>query len=110
MDIGQAALNAVLIVGQAFVVDAQEVQRGGVKVVTIRWVFSSFEADFVARAVAGPAFDAATENHVDATVTVICAAALATCFYMTVEMDRPFDGFLGIGSFPLRDAVCHMTR
>ena len=52
----------------------------------------------------------APRNATIMTGLVICAAALATCFYMTVEMDRPFDGFLGIGSFPLRDAVCHMTR
>jgi hypothetical protein len=41
---------------------------------------------------------------------VVCAATLASCFYMTVEMDLPFDGFLTIGNTPLRDAVSHMMR
>lgn len=41
MDIGQPALDAVLVVGHAFVVDAQQVPRGGVQVVTVCWVFGS---------------------------------------------------------------------
>ena len=60
VNIGQAALDAVLVVGQSFMVDAQHMQRGGVKVVAVRWVFCSFEADVVAGAVAGAALDATT--------------------------------------------------
>ena len=44
------------------------------------------------------------------TAFVVCAFTLAACFYLAVEMDRPFDGFLTVSGFPLRDAVSHMVR
>ena len=33
MDVGQAALDAVVVVGELFVVDAEQVEQGGMEVV-----------------------------------------------------------------------------
>jgi hypothetical protein len=56
-------------------------------------------------------FGLAAPRHATVVVAfVVCAAALASCFYMTVEMDRPFDGILSVGGSSLQDAVAHMMR
>ena len=44
MDVGQAALDAVVVEGELLVVDAEQVQDGGVKVVPRDRAFDSFPA------------------------------------------------------------------
>ena len=39
VDVGESAVDAVLAEGQAFVVDAQKMQDGGVEVVAVRFAF-----------------------------------------------------------------------
>jgi hypothetical protein len=49
----------------------------------------------------------------NATVIVsffICAAALAACMFLIVEMDGPFDGLIVVSSHAMRDALAHMSQ
>ncbi len=63
-DIGQAVVAAAVAVGQLFVVDAHQVQDGGVEIVDVDFVFHGVPAEFVGRAVGHAAFDAAAgEPH-----------------------------------------------
>ena len=59
MYIGQAALNAVVVKCKPFVIDAGEVQSGGVKIIGIGGVHRCFPSQFVSGAVADSATDAA---------------------------------------------------
>ena len=60
MHIRQAALNAVVIVAKLFVVETEQVQRGGVEVVAVARVFGGFEAEIIRGSVSGAALDATT--------------------------------------------------
>ena len=48
MDISEAAVDAVLADGEAFVVDAHEVENGGVEVVAVSRALEGLVAPFVA--------------------------------------------------------------
>lgn len=47
VDIGQTALDSVVVVGQSFVIDAEQVEQGGVEVVPGNGAFGRFPADIV---------------------------------------------------------------
>ena len=51
MDISEAAVDAVLADGEAFVVDAHEVENGGVEIVAVSGAFGGLEGELVALAV-----------------------------------------------------------
>ena len=61
MHIREPAVDAVVVERELLVVDAEEVQDGGVDVVDFGWVFAvgGFVAEVVAGAVADPAFNTA---------------------------------------------------
>ena len=54
MDVGEAALNAVVVVREPGMVDTQEVQHGGVEVGPRHRVLGDLPADVVGRAERGP--------------------------------------------------------
>ena len=58
MHVGQAEVAAGVAVGQAFVVEAQQVQQRGVQVVDADAVLDGAETEFVSRAVGQAPFDA----------------------------------------------------
>ncbi len=58
MDVGEAAVDAVLAVGQAFVVDAQKMQHGGVEVVAVGFSFFRLVSPVVALSVGDSRLDA----------------------------------------------------
>lgn len=60
MHIRQAALDAVVVVAELFVVEAEQMQRGGVKIVAVGGVFGGFEAEVVGGAVSSASLDATT--------------------------------------------------
>ena len=51
MDVGEAELAALVAEGEAFVIDAEEVEDGGVEVVDVDGVFGDGVAEFVGLAV-----------------------------------------------------------
>ena len=72
----EALLEAVVIEGELLVVNAEQVQRGGVEFVAVGDVFDGFEAKFVGAAVASAALDAAA-GHPGGESTSIVVAAFA---------------------------------
>ena len=60
MDVGEAALDAVVFEGELLVVEAEKVEHGGVQLVEGMDVFGRFESEFVGGAVTDPGCDAGT--------------------------------------------------
>src|SRR5262245_31597551 len=58
-DVGQAVIAAGVTVREPFMVEAEQVQQGGVEVVNVNRVHHSAEAELVGGAVGRPALDAA---------------------------------------------------
>ena len=58
MNVGQPALGAVVVVGEGFMVQAEEVQDGGVEVVDVHHVLDGLIAERVGGAEAESALDA----------------------------------------------------
>ena len=59
-DVGEAEVAAVVEVSEAFVIEAEEVQDGGVEIVGVHGVDNGFETDLIGGAVGDAAFHAAT--------------------------------------------------
>ena len=80
VDVCQRLFSALMKVGQRLVVDAHEVEDGGVDVVDVRFVHHGLEAQFVGLPVAPAAFhSAAGHPHAEA-VWVVVAAGRALAF------------------------------
>jgi len=58
-DAGEADVQALEFYAEAFVIDAEEVEHGGMEVGYFDWIFDGVVAEFVGGAVGGPALDAA---------------------------------------------------
>ena len=58
VDVGKAALEAVMKDGEAFMVEAEEVEHGGVEVMEGMDVLDGLESEFVGSAMADAGFDA----------------------------------------------------
>lgn len=62
MHVGQASLGAVVVIGQAFMVDAEKMQGGSVEVVTVFLSLDSLPSEIIGRAVADSALDPASRH------------------------------------------------
>ena len=62
-DVGEAEVAAVVEVSEAFVVEAEEVEDGGVEIVGVHGVIDCLEADLVGGAVGHAAFYAAADEE-----------------------------------------------
>ena len=77
VDVGEAEVSALVFVGELFVLDAEEVEGGGVEVVDVEGVLGGGEAEGVGLAIGDSAFDsAARHEHGSGFGVVITAAAL----------------------------------
>ena len=74
VDVGQAAIDSVVAEGQAFVIEAEQVQDRRVQVVDRQDVFDGFETEFVGRAVADSAFDASSGEEGGKAVGIVISA------------------------------------
>ena len=54
MDVGEATVDAVVVVGEALVVDSQLVQHGGVKIVPMDAVFNGLPPKFIGSPIGDP--------------------------------------------------------
>ncbi len=79
MHVRQPTLDAVVVVAELFVVEAEEVQCGGVQVVAVGGVFGGFEAEVVGGAVGGAALNATT-GHPGGKGSGIVVTAFAIVF------------------------------
>src|SRR5437763_4384192 len=59
VNVGQSPINAIVAEGQLFVIDAQEMEDGGVQVVAVGRRTGSFVGPFIACAVGDAAFETA---------------------------------------------------
>ena len=77
VDIGEAEVSAGVAVGELFVVEAHEVENGGVEVVDVDFVFDGGKAEFVGGAVGETAFDT-TSCKPDGEAMVVVVATTGT--------------------------------
>ena len=74
VDVGQAEVAAVVAEGEPFVIQAQQVQDGGVEIVMRDPVLDGVHAEFVGGAVGDPCLDAAARHPHGEAVVVMAAA------------------------------------
>ena len=92
VDVGEAALEAVVVVGEAFVIEAQEVEHGCVEIVDGRDIDRGFVAEFVGGAVAEGRLDAGSgEPGGEAGGIVIAAAGAFLKGGHAAELGAPDD-------------------
>ena len=66
VDVGQAAVDAVVAIREPLVIDTQQVQHGGVQIAHMHDIFHGVVAKLVGRAIGRTAFDApAGEPHAE---------------------------------------------
>ena len=75
VDVGEAEVAAGVVVGEAFVVEAQKVEDGGLEVVDVDFVLGDVEAEVVGLAV-GAGFGAAAGHQGGEGLGVVVAAGL----------------------------------
>ena len=78
VDVGEAVVTALKFIGQLLVIEAEEVEDGGLEVVDVDAVFDDVEADFIAFAVADAGFDAPAGHPEGVGVGVVVAAPFGT--------------------------------
>ena len=74
VNVGQAAVDAVVAKGEPFVVDAHQVQDGGVQIVTVGPALDGLVAELIALAVADAPLDAGAGQPGDERAAVVVAA------------------------------------
>ena len=90
VDVCEPALEAVVVVGEAFVVEAHEVKNGRIEVVNAGGVFFGFGAEVVTGAVAMTFFDAGPGEEAGKGIGVVVAAgAVALQERHSTEFGRP---------------------
>src|SRR5215470_10013440 len=89
VDIGQAAVDAVVADGQLLVIDAEQVQDGRVQVVAVRLALGGLVAELVAGAVGHAGLDAGAGEPGDERPAVMVAASCPLCERHAAELGRP---------------------
>ncbi len=72
--VGEAAFEAVVIPGELFVVEAEQMQHGSPEVVNGRWVFCDAAAEVICRAPEGGLLDACCQHPHCVDIGVVIAA------------------------------------
>ena len=91
-DAGQALVESAVVVGQLFVVEAHEVQDGGVEVANVVSVDDGFVAKIVGLAVVGSCVDTASSHPVREALGVVVAATVAALIdWLPPEFASPDD-------------------
>ena len=76
MNVGQPALDAVVVKSQALVIETQQVQNGGVEIVPAHRIDSGAVADLIALSIGDPGLEPGT-GHPDGETGVVVVPALA---------------------------------
>jgi hypothetical protein len=88
MDVGEAVVAALEAVGEPGVVEAEQVQRGGVEVVNVNWVFDDVIAEVIRFTDDLPAFHAGS-GHPDAVAARVMIAAVIRRRQHALRVDGP---------------------
>src|SRR5258708_30363198 len=91
MHVGQSALDAVLVEAELFVIEAEQMERGGVEIVAVARMLGGFEAQFVARAVAHAALDPAAREPRGERARIVVATLAALRCGLAAELTRADD-------------------
>ena len=86
--VGEAALNAVVVEGEAFVVYTEEVEGGGVEIIGVGGVFVGLPAELVGGSVADASLDASAgqPGGKGPCVVVATEGAIALCCRLTTKL------------------------
>lgn len=76
-DVGEAEVAAGVVVGEAFVIEAEEVEHGGMEIVHVEAIGDCGVTDFIGGTVGVAGFGAATGEPSGETARVVVAAVLA---------------------------------
>ena len=77
MDVGQAALDAVVVVGQPLMIESEQMQDRGMEVIDRYWILTHPVADLVGRPVTEPRLQAGSGEPAGEGVLIMIAASLA---------------------------------
>jgi len=91
VDIGEAVVSAAEAEGEFFVVDAHEVEDGGVEVVDVDTVFDGAATEFIFGAVGEAGFDSATGHPGGEAVVIVVTALGSFGGWGTSELPSPDD-------------------
>ena len=89
MDVGKAHVASGEAHRQSFVIEAQQVQHGGVEVVNVRFSFHHLVTVFVGYAIDSASFDAATGLPDRKTERVVIAAVGALSEWRPAKLASP---------------------
>ena len=78
MHIGQAALDAIVVIGELLMIQPEQMECGRVQVVGIGGILTRFETEFVAGAVTGPPPDSAPGHPGGKDAGVVVASFLGS--------------------------------
>lgn len=90
-DVGEAEMASVVEVGEALVIDAEQVEEGGMEVVDAGAVADGFVADFIRFAMGCSAFDASPGHPGEEPVGIMVASAVALRDGHSPEFPAPDD-------------------
>src|SRR5436189_11359 len=90
MHVCQSTLNAIVIIRQPGMVQAQQVQGGGVQIVAITWIFDRPAAGLIRGPIADATSDAAA-GEPDRECLSVVVAALALGRWLASELARTHD-------------------
>jgi len=91
VDVGEAAVDAVVAVGEASVIDTEQVQDGGVEVVAVGFAIDGLIAEFVAETVGSTGFDACAGEPGDEGAAVVIAPGFSLGEGHAAELGSPDD-------------------
>lgn len=77
MDVGEAEISSGVVIGEAFVVEAEEVEDGGLEVVDVDFILGDVEAEVIGLAI-GAGFGAAARHEGGESLRVVVAAGFAS--------------------------------
>ena len=89
MDIGEAAVGAVIAEGQFFVIDAEQMENGGVQIVTIRFVFDCAPGPFVTLTISNSRLESRAGHPGNEGAAVMIAANAALAKGHAAKFGRP---------------------
>lgn len=92
VDVGKTEVSPLELIGEAGVVEAQEMQQGGVQVVDVDGIFSNIETEFVARAIGKAALNTAPSHPERKSVGMMVSAIVAPLHHRgSAELPAPDD-------------------
>lgn len=88
VDVREAVMPSLELVGEFLVLDAQQVEKSGLEIVHVNFVFDGIEANVVGCPVSDAGFDSSTRHPDGEGVGVVVAAPLFAISHLTLQEGR----------------------